>query len=111
LTPATTILAVLDHVDTAHPVLAAAGLLASRLSGARIAVLHIRPEVDPSFMPTEKVMTEPRAREFTQREDMRSANLKEVFESWQREAGGHPLATWREGIGTETAVMSSDSPF
>jgi len=81
LTPATTILAVLDHVETARPVLAAAGLLASRLSGARIGVLHIRPEVDPSFMPTEEIMTEDRAREFTQREDKRSADLKKVFET------------------------------
>lgn len=109
MTPATTILALLNHVETARPVLAAAGLLASRLSGARIGVLHIRPAVDPSFMPTEEIMTEPRAREFTQREDMRLADLKEIFESWQREAGGHPLATWREGIGTEKAVMSSEA--
>ncbi len=109
MTPAIAVLALLDDVETAHPVLAAAGLLAVRLSGAQIDVLHIRPEVDPTFMPTEEVMTEPRAREFTQREDMRSADLKEVFDSWQRDAGGQLPATWREGIGTEKAVMSSEA--
>ncbi len=109
MTPATTVLALLDHVETAHPVLAAAGLLAGRLLGARIDVLHIRPKIDPTFMPTEEVMTEPRAREFTRREDMQSADLKEVFDAWQRDAGGQLKATWREGIGTEKAVMSAEA--
>jgi len=109
MTAAVTVLALLDHVETAHPVLAAASLLASRLPGARVDVLHIRPKIDPTFMPTEEVMTEPRAREFTQREDMQSANLKEVFDAWQRDAGAQILANWREGIGTEKAVMSSEA--
>lgn len=96
-------------METAHPVLAAAGLLAARLPEMRIDALHIRPEVDPSFMPTEEMMTEPRLREFTQREDVRSAELKGAFDGWQRQAGGRLSAMWREGVGSERAMISSEA--
>ena len=57
-----TILAVLNRLDTAHPVLVVAGLLAAR-SGADITVLHVRRDPMEGFMPTEDIMTEQRLRE------------------------------------------------
>ena len=53
-----TMLAILNRGEMAESVLATSGLLAKRLGSARIEVLHIRPKIDPSFMPTEEMMTE-----------------------------------------------------
>lgn len=102
------VLAVLNRVETAHPVLATAGLLAARLRDARIDVLHIRPKVDPGFMPTEEVMTESREREFEVRQDEHSADLKGIFDAWRKEAGAEAGATWREVVGDVKATIARD---
>jgi len=55
-----TVLAILDRLETAHPILAAAALAADRLGPARIEPLHIRHDATAGFMPTEDVMAEAR---------------------------------------------------
>lgn len=102
------ILAILNLVATAPSVLAVSGLLAARLGGARIEVLHVRPDVDPDFMPTEEVMTESRRREFQTAEDKRSSDLKEIWAIWQRQVGPGVVAGWREIMGLTRAVVEAE---
>lgn len=71
------ILAVLSTPETAPSVLAAAGSLRARLDGPPILAVHLRPAVEPGFMPTEEVMTEDRAERFRAHEDGLSAALSE----------------------------------
>lgn len=108
MTGPTNILAVLNLIETAHSVLATSGLLAERLKEARIGVLHIRAKVDPSFMPTEEVMTENRERAFQAKEDERSSDLKGILDAWQRETGRNAGAAWREVIGERKPTIATE---
>ncbi len=96
------LLAVLDHIETAPSVLAAAALLAARLPGARIDALHVRPEADPRFMPTEEIMTPARRPHSAAGAAARAAALRGAFEAWPH---GNE-ATWREEAGEEAAVVA-----
>ena len=95
------LLAVLDHIETAPAVLAAAALLAARLPGARLTVLHVRPAADPGFMPTEEVMTPARQAHFSAATATRATALRGLFDTWPHAAG----SVWREEIGEEAAVV------
>ena len=61
---ASRVVAILNRPDTARSVLAATRLLAERLPGAVVQVIHPRPGVDPDFLPTEEIMTADRSRAF-----------------------------------------------
>lgn len=98
-----TLLAVLDHLETAPAVLAAAALVARRLGLPRIGVLHVRAAADPSFMPTEEVMTPQRQAHFESHEAARSAALHALFDTWQKTA---PAAEWREETGDKPEVVA-----
>jgi len=108
VTASMTMLAVLNLAGTAQSVLATSGLLAARLGGARIDVLHIRAKVDPSFMPTEEMMSEARDRAFQAGEDRRSSHLQGTWDAWQREGGAGSAATWREVVGETKAVIAAE---
>lgn len=97
------VLALLDRPGTARTVLVTAGLAAARLGATAIDVLHVRPAVDPSFLPTEEVMTTARALRFAAAEDARSAALKQVFTTW-----GGP-GVWREIIGDVPAEIAAEA--
>jgi nucleotide-binding universal stress UspA family protein len=103
------ILALLNRIETARSVLAAAGLVARRVGVPRIGVLHVRPGVDPTFMPTEEVMTGERERRFKAATAAWSADLRGIFAAWQAEAGANPAADWREVVGETRAVVAAES--
>jgi nucleotide-binding universal stress UspA family protein len=96
------LVAVLTHADTADAVLAAAALAAARLPGAAIAVLHPRRAADPSFLPTEEVMTPARQAHFAAGEATRSAAVRAAFDAWP----GAAAATWREVAGDPAAIVA-----
>jgi nucleotide-binding universal stress UspA family protein len=97
-----TLLAVLSEAETTASVLAAVSLVAQRLPGARIDVLHVRPAADPSFMPTEEVMTPDRQARFEAREASRSAALRAIYDDWRR----GQAADWREEIGEPADLIA-----
>ena len=103
------ILAVLNHLETCGAVLAAADLAASRLQAAGIEVLHVRPDSDPSFLPTEEVMTSDRKAHFEAQMQARSAGLRTAFEKWSALRRPGPEAEWREQVGLEPAVVAAAS--
>ncbi len=94
-----TILAVLDHIATAHAVLTAAGLVARRLPQAWIDVLHVRPVADPGFIASEEVMTPARQARFEAVAAARSAALHGIFDLWRDAYGTAITAIWREETG------------
>jgi len=96
------LLAVLNHVETAPAVLAAAALAAQRLPGAAIEALNVRLADDPSFMPTEEIMTPARRAHFATAQAALSAALHQVFAAWPGAAG----ATWREESGLPPEVIA-----
>jgi len=100
------ILAVLNRIETAHPVLAAASLAADRLREARIEALHVRHDAMEGFMPTEEVMTEGREREIEGDAARQSADLQSIFDAWRRESG---TGTWREVTGETAKVISNET--
>lgn len=102
-----TMLAILNRGETARSVLATSGLLAARLGSARIEVLHIRPKVDPSFMPTEEMMTESRDRTFQAGEDRRSSQLRGIWDAWRQQAG-IDATSWREVIGETKSTIAAE---
>lgn len=100
-----TLLAVLNHVETAGAVLASAGLVASRLPQARIDVLQVRAEVDPTFLPTEEIMTPERQAHFEATTAELSADLRASFETWRRGSAQLADIGWREEIGDQASVV------
>jgi nucleotide-binding universal stress UspA family protein len=103
------ILALLNRIETARPVLVAAELVAGRLGLPRIGVLHVRPAVDPTFLPSEEVMTKERERRFNAATAARSADLRGIFETWQAEVGAHLTADWREIVGKTRSIVAAES--
>ena len=103
-----TILAVLDHLDTAHAVLTAAGLVARRLPQARIDVLHVRPVADPGFIASEEVMTPARQARFEAAAEARAATLRGIFDLWRDAYGTAITAIWREETGAAAERLAAE---
>jgi nucleotide-binding universal stress UspA family protein len=101
-----TILAILDRPQTAHPVLAMAGLAAQRMGDSRIEVLHLRHDGLEGFMPTEEVMTERREQEIVGAAARKSAALRGIFDVWRRKSGG---GEWREVTGETASVVAAEA--
>ena len=72
-----------------------------------IDVLHVRPASDPSFLPTEEVMTPDRKARFEADAQARSAALRAAFEAWRAARAPGAAATWREEIGAEPSVVAA----
>jgi len=98
-------LAVLNHVETCRAALVAADLVAAPWRADAIDVLHVRPASDPSFLPTEEVMTPDRKARFEQAAQARSAALRAAFEAWRAARAAGAQASWREEVGAEPAVV------
>ncbi len=101
------ILAVLNRPETAHPVLAVAGLLAAK-SGGDITVLHVRHDPMEGFMPTEEVMNARRLREIEAESAGRASELKGIFEDWRRTLDPKQSATWHEVTGPTKATIAAE---
>ena len=99
------LLAVLNHVETAAPVLTSAALVASRLPPARIDVLQVQLATDPTFLPTEEIMTPDRQAHFDARTAALSADLRKTFDTWRRKSPPLTDVTWREEIGDPASVV------
>lgn len=100
------LLAVLNRTGTARAVLAAAGLVARRLEHARIEALHVRPTTDPSFVPSEEVMTPARQAHFEAREATLSAELQGIFQTWRDGLEPGADVVWREEWGAQAGVVA-----
>jgi CrcB protein len=100
------ILAILDHRETAPAVLAAAALLADRLGDSRIEALHVRHEGLEGFLPTEDVVTGDRRQEIEGEAARRSAGLRGIFEAWQRDGGSRD---WREIAGDTARIVAEEA--
>ncbi len=99
---APTILALLDRVETAPSVLAAAALAADRLGPARIEALHVRHDARQGFMPTEDVMSDARRQAIEAEAARGSDELHGIFQAWQKRGG---VGSWREVTGETADVV------
>lgn len=102
-----TLTALLNDIETAAAVLQAARLVSTRMP-FDIRAVHTRPVVDPSFMPTEEIMTDARRLDFAARQETRSAALARIVE--QHMPAGPPIeeiegALWEV---LETVLARSD---
>jgi CrcB protein len=100
------ILAILDHRETAPAVLAAAALLADGLGDARIEALHVRHEGLEGFLPTEDVVTADRREEIDGEAALRSAGLRGIFDAWRWDGGSRE---WREIAGDTARVVAEQA--
>jgi len=105
----TKLLAVLDEIETADAVLAATGLLAARVPDATIIGLHVHPDVDPYFLPTEEIMTPARKAEFQAKTAKRSTDLHTHFEEWRSTFKTPDTASWNDTPGTEAEVVAREA--
>src|SRR5579875_1682963 len=103
------ILAIVSRPDAAHPILAAAALLAGRLGNARMEVLHVRHDAMADFMPTEEVMTGERRQETEAASAGRSAAVRSAFDAWMLKDGAASGAQWRERVGKTSAVIAEEA--
>ncbi|MDE2200666.1 MAG: universal stress protein [Rhodospirillales bacterium] len=99
------ILAVLNRVETAPAVLAAAASLAGRIPGARLDLLHVRHDVMEDFLASEEVMTRARRQELEAISEGRSAALRQIVARWH----GMPAASLREITGRTAAIIVAES--
>lgn len=90
------ILAVINRVETAPSVLRVAGCVAARLRDARVAVLHPRPDHDPSFLPSEEYMTPGREAAFRAVTAERAGALHAQYDAWQRCLPAERAVRWIE---------------
>ena len=97
------VLAVLHHADTASAVLQAALLISRRLPGGVVDVLQLRLAADPTFLPTEEIMTPERQARFAAHTEALSASLRAKFDAWRAQA---PAATWRESTGDPAFLVA-----
>ena len=98
------LLAILIDPETAPSVLALAALLQARLPGSRLDLLRPRSAVDPSFMPTEEVWTEPRRLTFEAESNAVLASLQTIVAA---RPGSGAAPTLREVVGKVGEVVAA----
>lgn len=103
------ILAVLNRTETAASVLHVTGGIEARLGMVRVSALHPRLAQDPSFMPTEEVMTEERSRRFAHETADLAAHLRQIFDEWLPSLGKGSTARWIEIIGDPVKSIGSEA--
>jgi hypothetical protein len=77
------ILAITNREETAAAVLRVAQQIAARTDSSKVTVLMPRLPEDPSFIPTEEVMTDERRRTFNHESGRKAASLRLIFNIWQ----------------------------
>jgi len=103
------ILAILNREHTGVAVLRVARMIAGRLGQAQIAVLHPRLAQDPSFMPTEEVMTKERQTDFDRLCAKRAEALRDLYEHWHASLAAEIQARWIEIIGDPVRAIASEA--
>lgn len=103
------ILAVLNRIETAASVLHVIGGIAARLGMTRVSALHPRLAQDPTFMPTEEMMTEERSKRFSHETADFAAHLHRVFDDWLPSLGKESTARWVELIGDPGKSIVSEA--
>lgn len=103
------VLAIPSLPETARPVLVAAALLADRLGGAQVDMLHVRHSGVEDFMPTEEVMTGERRREAEAAAAGRSAAIRTIFDAWVLKDGAASGARWRERTGRTGDIVAEEA--
>jgi len=103
------ILAVLNRTETAPCILHVAQGIASRLVKVQISALHPRLSQDPSFMPSEEVMTEERSRIFAHGSAEHATHLRRLFEQWTATLGDGCTTRWIEIIGDPATSVGSEA--
>jgi nucleotide-binding universal stress UspA family protein len=103
------ILAILNREHTGAAVLRVARMIAGRLGQAQIAVLHPRLAQDPSFMPTEEVMTKERQTDFDRLCAKRAEALRDLYEHWHASLAAEISARWIEIIGDPVRAIASEA--
>ncbi len=98
------VLAILIGAETAPSVLTVAALLRARVPESKLELLRPRPIVDPSFMPTEEIWTEPRRLAFEAGSDAVLASLQASVAAWP--GPGEP-PTLRETVGKVGEVVAA----
>ena len=78
---------ILNDSATARSVLQTGALLSLKYGCSRARILHPRLGCDPSFMPTEEVMTDDRRKRFAHYQDTQSAELSRIFQAWKSDNG------------------------
>lgn len=103
------VLAVLNRETTAQAVLAVTRLVAARVAAEGITVMHPRLTQDPSFMPTEEVMTDGRLRHFDRSSGELAAALRQAFHAWQASCSEGKCARWVEVIGDAAKSVGAEA--
>lgn len=101
------LLGILAAPETAASVLATCALLWARLPGSRLDLLHPRPAVDPSFMPTEEVWTESRRIAFEAECDAVLVAMQEGLAAWPGPGEAPPLRVVLGKVGEVVATAAA----
>lgn len=102
------LLAILNRIDTAASVLVVAQRVAARIDGCEILVLHPGMAEDPSFMPTEEVMTTERQLAFAASTGRRADALRNQFERWTPSCHELNPPHWLEVIGDIREIVGTE---
>lgn len=99
----------LTSLETAKAVIATAARLADAIHPSDIQVLHLRPDVDPDFMPTEEIYTDERQNKFELKRDELLNNLQHLVANCPFGLS-HPLQQRRGSLPQliNVAVASND---
>lgn len=95
----THILGVLNRLETVRSVLETTCGLAPRLNLSAAWALHPRPYIDPSFMPTEEVMTDQRRDAFERVADRTASEIRRMVEAWKAENSTRDIIRYEEIVG------------
>lgn len=102
------IFALVEHPQSALPILAAARNLAALAGRCRINVLAVRAPPETMVIPSEEVLTPQHATEIRAREQARVGALHAVFESWAAGARGPDVTIeWADAEGVADALVGA----
>jgi nucleotide-binding universal stress UspA family protein len=103
------ILVVLNREETALSTLCVAQAVAARLKSSKISVLCPRLPEDPSFMPTEEVMTDVRRRQFNRTSGASIEHLRTIFATWKSSIQQQDDVRWLEVIGEAARSVGAEA--
>lgn len=100
------LLAILDDAQSATQTLNAAGLLAGRLGGADVCVLHPIPTTDPDFQSPDEGMPDPTQQaRFAQTVAASTHALHQIFATWRGTLPSTINARWLEQTGELRTIL------
>ena len=103
------ILVIVNREETALSALCAAQAIAARLKSSKISVLCPRLPEDPSFMPTEEIMTDVRRRQFNRSSAGSVEALREIFANWKASLQQQDVVRWIEVIGDASRSVGAEA--